>query len=158
MSDTVNDETQQKIEEVNAKLGIGSNGGGTPPPPSLFAELVEWEPDRETSEVKIGDKTFIIQGITDPTTLLKIQREAEDREGKPVALKGNKKCKPDLREVKAYLFLRDGLIVPEGKTRPSYDDIVRISRKTIFECLNAGIEVMRLSGLVPENITQLKNE
>ena len=115
-----------------------------------FKDLLEYAPETNTRLVKIGDQECTVRGLFDPSLILKLTTEAEafkshqagnhlKHDGKPIHLHEN--------EITAYLFLREGL---DDEEKPSFDDIVKISRKTGLDCLNAGLLVMELSGLVPE--------
>lgn len=116
-----------------------------------FKDLIAYQPEAKTAEVSIGGQSFTVKAILDPTKILRLQEEAQGRQKLSYKDDADKPYRLNEHEVTAYLFLRDGLAEEEAVT---FEEIVAISRKTSLDCLNAGMKVMELSGLIAENREQ----
>lgn len=126
-----------------------------------FSELLEREPEAKTAEVVIGGETFTVGAVTDPTRLLRLQEEARVRRGQIVhyAVKDGQPLGVKLNdaEVGSYLFLREGLIAG-GEEGVTFEGVVKVSRSTGLDCVDAGLKVLELSETTPMEIEQEKNE
>lgn len=119
-----------------------------------FDALLDLPAVTKTAEVKIGGETWEVQGFLDPSKIMKIQKEAEARKRLIVDLGEGEEIRPEESEVMAYCFLSAGLVTEKPV---HYEMIVRVSRKTGLDCLNAGFRVMQLSGLIPEDMENKEN-
>jgi hypothetical protein len=112
-----------------------------------FKALATAAREEKTAEVKIGGEAFTVKAVLDPTIILSIEEEAKARAKlKPMDIDGQP-VKPKPEEIKLYLYLAAGLV---SKEKVEYVDVVRVSRTTGLQCIEAGMKVMQLSGLAPE--------
>ena len=117
-----------------------------------FKDLACQDVLEKTAEVRIGEETFTVRAITDPTRILEIQQEAQARTKMPVTIE-DQVIKLNPVEAGYYMWLAHGIVSDDEIT---YVDVVAVSRKTGLDCITAGLKVMELSGIVPDNMEDLE--
>lgn len=116
-------------------------------------ELAEWADEAPMETVKIGKKFVKIRAITDPSQMADIISEAKARAAIAFDVGGGNKVKPKAGEAAYYVWLAAGSVEP----KLTYLDILKISRKTGFDCVTAGERVARLSGAMDDAVDEAKN-
>lgn len=116
-------------------------------------DLADWADEPVTETVKIGKREVMIRAITDPTQMGELILAARGREVIPFEVDG-KKTKVSESEAMLYTWLAAGAVEPQL----SYKDVLRISKRTGFDCIQAGEQVMRLSGVWDDKVGDAKND
>lgn len=115
-------------------------------------ELAEWADEPATETVKIGKKNVLIRAVTDPTKMAELIQVAKGRAALQIEIDG-KKVRPKEGEAMLYTWLEAGAIDPPL----TYLQILKISKRTAFDCVNAGERVMILSGATDTAVDEAKN-
>jgi len=120
---------------------------------SLIDELLSLEITPPVDTVKIGGKPVSVGGILNPTQMARLTKEGQGRKNLPVQI-GEELVQLDEIEVQAYLWLIAGW---QDAVKPTFEEIVTLSRKTGLDCMNAGQRVMELSGMLADEVDAVKN-
>jgi hypothetical protein len=109
-------------------------------------EAAQKKREQVTQEVVIDGETYTVRKITDSTTLLNIQQEIKAQSGRSFEIEGKQVELNDL-EIGPLLYLREALVDEEATLK----DLILLSRHCGAECMEAGLTVMEMTGIMPEN-------